>query len=589
MAGTYTEDCLSLSSSFNFGAKETYLVKPFDVYENPTHEAACGMDFGELEDSLREPINALHQSCASFRIKPVWKPYSNYSVTMQTALTLCNDTTLCGRLVPSLKNALCTLNPGRGCKKTLFLRHPASGVVTIHEHPYKTLPRFHLRNMHPILSMIHAKGQPYSFLPQYFKDVLSRIDKLCRSGPAFHSLARFICTPDYLKQKASSRAANLSMALKYKEELDTIVKSNLKLKTVPQPRTRQAELKPRNIIILIEKGIVLIIGSNLHNVHFRLTTTINFQIDHDWDLYRRLSISLAVFRFQHEGNVCPNLLFVGVIVNSDLESDTRGGLRNELRRIGKLSKEAYQYVASLDIEFTTKNLCFIPNQACMEAIFDLFRYNADRSPAMRHRYDSVSSFNNALCILNPSGGCNKTLYLRHPVSGVVTVHEYPYTTLPQIRLRNIHPVMSMLHAKGQSSFVLPSYFKDVLSRMDKLCKSDSAFDSLIRRQPGYRFDQSYFGHKLSDAEKKLSMALRYKEELDTVVMNSNVLRRRRADQQPRPLQPTAFKPWWVTEAQHHVAAVSGCPVLMAEEIKMRSARPEMDLMTATTEGRFFLF
>ncbi|KIY68684.1 hypothetical protein CYLTODRAFT_421431 [Cylindrobasidium torrendii FP15055 ss-10] len=125
-------------------------------------------------------------------------------------------------------------------------------------------------------------------------------------------------------------------------------------------------------------------------------------------------------------------------------------------------------------DFSIVGLCLRPDETCLATLLELFRYNLNANCpwATRRHYSSIPSLRTAFHVLRPNGRCKRTLYLRHPLTGTITSHAYPYSSLPRFRLRTAHPVITMLHADVQAStFPRSSLSSDILRQIADYCQS----------------------------------------------------------------------------------------------------------------------
>ncbi|KIY68683.1 hypothetical protein CYLTODRAFT_489593 [Cylindrobasidium torrendii FP15055 ss-10] len=123
-------------------------------------------------------------------------------------------------------------------------------------------------------------------------------------------------------------------------------------------------------------------------------------------------------------------------------------------------------------DFRNTSLSFCPNETSLTTLFELVRLNTGCPPAMRRHYSSIASLHTALHTVTPDPNYKETLYLRHPSTGNITSHVYPYTSLPDFRLRTAHVVFTILHAHVQT-FGFPTYltYDDTLVRIIRYCRS----------------------------------------------------------------------------------------------------------------------
>ncbi|KIY61659.1 hypothetical protein CYLTODRAFT_459674 [Cylindrobasidium torrendii FP15055 ss-10] len=114
---------------------------------------------------------------------------------------------------------------------------------------------------------------------------------------------------------------------------------------------------------------------------------------------------------------------------------------------------------SLTFSFDTQQLCFRPCDEVIEAILEVYRHNAAcASLESRVRLDEVP----LLCL---SVECSLEvdrkliqypIFTKHPDSGTITNHLYPYTTLPRFTLRSADPGLLSIIAQHVSRLILKS-------------------------------------------------------------------------------------------------------------------------------------
>ncbi|KIY63083.1 hypothetical protein CYLTODRAFT_458432 [Cylindrobasidium torrendii FP15055 ss-10] len=79
---------------------------------------------------------------------------------------------------------------------------------------------------------------------------------------------------------------------------------------------------------------------------------------------------------------------------------------------------------------TPVRFAFVPVDSVLQEIFDLFENNFQSLENARIPFVSVKSFKKAAYTFEPAGNCIDPLFTRHPVTGLVTKHDYPYPRLP---------------------------------------------------------------------------------------------------------------------------------------------------------------
>ncbi|KIY64620.1 hypothetical protein CYLTODRAFT_492950 [Cylindrobasidium torrendii FP15055 ss-10] len=92
---------------------------------------------------------------------------------------------------------------------------------------------------------------------------------------------------------------------------------------------------------------------------------------------------------------------------------------------------------------------FVPDDAALREILDLYSRNSKCNIYKRQRFDQVPALYNPVrysLVHALSQDFNRRIFTRHPITGVVTEHRFPYTTLPEFRL-TAHPCIAHLHAE----------------------------------------------------------------------------------------------------------------------------------------------
>ncbi|KIY64669.1 hypothetical protein CYLTODRAFT_492917 [Cylindrobasidium torrendii FP15055 ss-10] len=168
MEELYTEDCISATPLSHLGTFKSFsMVKPSDKVFFRWHESACGMLPGKFDDSMKDPINTLllDPQCLDY--------FSNLDMSFRPTISCLQvlyalyqfnagcppDARRHYSSVPMLYEASYTLQLKSKFKRTFYLRHPVSGIVTAYRYPYPKFPRFRLLTAHPVMSVIHAVFQ----------------------------------------------------------------------------------------------------------------------------------------------------------------------------------------------------------------------------------------------------------------------------------------------------------------------------------------------------------------------------------------------------------------------------------------------
>ncbi|KIY64621.1 hypothetical protein CYLTODRAFT_492951 [Cylindrobasidium torrendii FP15055 ss-10] len=98
--------------------------------------------------------------------------------------------------------------------------------------------------------------------------------------------------------------------------------------------------------------------------------------------------------------------------------------------------------------FWRGDLAFVPCHTALGSILDFYRRNSRCDVYNRQRFDQVDALSNAVRYTLVHGiarSLDRRLFTRHPVTGVVTEHKFPYITLPEFEL-TAHPCIAHLHA-----------------------------------------------------------------------------------------------------------------------------------------------
>ncbi|KIY64618.1 hypothetical protein CYLTODRAFT_425029 [Cylindrobasidium torrendii FP15055 ss-10] len=112
--------------------------------------------------------------------------------------------------------------------------------------------------------------------------------------------------------------------------------------------------------------------------------------------------------------------------------------------------------------FWRGDLAFVPCNTALCDILDLYRRNTRCDVYKRQRFDQVEVLSNAVrytLVHRILRSLDRRLFTRHPVTGVVTEHKFPYITLPEFEL-TAHPCIAHLHAdilmRRNQEFVSPA-------------------------------------------------------------------------------------------------------------------------------------
>ncbi|KIY62035.1 hypothetical protein CYLTODRAFT_427217 [Cylindrobasidium torrendii FP15055 ss-10] len=162
MGAVYTEDCVSLNGIFG-EAIEHAIYSDSSCYYLRRHEPAVGMQPGELSTYMDHPANRL-------KLQPDVAPhFSSLKICLVPEDAAIRQ--LCqvysknqGRfpanrvvLKPTVSDgAKCVLKPNAEFTTSIYLRHPVTGLVTLHRHPYPAFPTINVRSADTALLTLHA-------------------------------------------------------------------------------------------------------------------------------------------------------------------------------------------------------------------------------------------------------------------------------------------------------------------------------------------------------------------------------------------------------------------------------------------------
>ncbi|KIY61723.1 hypothetical protein CYLTODRAFT_427386 [Cylindrobasidium torrendii FP15055 ss-10] len=155
MATPYTEDCISFTGIFGEPVGFPIFTDP----QNPflrLHELGSGMKSGEIIKSLYEPGNYLYLQ-RDFGARAFFSGHAFVPLdeTLQAMANIYQKNQQClyedrARIKINLDALECTFVAAT-MSRPLFLRHPITGIITKHEHPYPAFPTIRLRTADPIM------------------------------------------------------------------------------------------------------------------------------------------------------------------------------------------------------------------------------------------------------------------------------------------------------------------------------------------------------------------------------------------------------------------------------------------------------
>ncbi|KIY64636.1 hypothetical protein CYLTODRAFT_425045 [Cylindrobasidium torrendii FP15055 ss-10] len=98
-----------------------------------------------------------------------------------------------------------------------------------------------------------------------------------------------------------------------------------------------------------------------------------------------------------------------------------------------------------------KEYAFVPVDGTLQAMIDIYRNNQqcryeDRAP--------INVYGDTLKCTFVISSASQPLFLRHPVTGIITKHEPPYPAFPTIQLRTADPAMVGAKALSQITYTL---------------------------------------------------------------------------------------------------------------------------------------
>ncbi|KIY62995.1 hypothetical protein CYLTODRAFT_426488 [Cylindrobasidium torrendii FP15055 ss-10] len=91
------------------------------------------------------------------------------------------------------------------------------------------------------------------------------------------------------------------------------------------------------------------------------------------------------------------------------------------------------------------HFAFIPTKSVLEDMYELFERNNIAAPNCRVPFYTVQSLENCVCTFEVREGFTEPLYTRHPVTGIVTEHIFPYPQLP-LFTTTAHPCATIFQA-----------------------------------------------------------------------------------------------------------------------------------------------
>ncbi|KIY63082.1 hypothetical protein CYLTODRAFT_446835 [Cylindrobasidium torrendii FP15055 ss-10] len=125
---------------------------------------------------------------------------------------------------------------------------------------------------------------------------------------------------------------------------------------------------------------------------------------------------------------------------------------------------AFEYGAGLDHgEFQTESHCienyvkvqprllpwhgfaFVPVDSVLEEIYAMFEYNFSHPQHTRIRFHCLQSLRDTPYTFEMSGNFRNPLFTRHPITGCIAKHTYPYPKLPLFKTA-AHPCLTLFRA-----------------------------------------------------------------------------------------------------------------------------------------------
>ncbi|KIY68679.1 hypothetical protein CYLTODRAFT_489592 [Cylindrobasidium torrendii FP15055 ss-10] len=163
MADVYFEDCISLTRRFD-QPQRLRIIDLHAVLAVHKQEAAMGMNLGEMKQRLDHPTNILHVLPAfeflhmqlSFRppqhiLERLWELYKYNDTCPLSERQRVEE-------LPEFQDVTYTLEIAPRFREDIYLKHPVTGQIDVHQYPYGDFPRFRLRTAHPAMVAKHAAG-----------------------------------------------------------------------------------------------------------------------------------------------------------------------------------------------------------------------------------------------------------------------------------------------------------------------------------------------------------------------------------------------------------------------------------------------
>ncbi|KIY61720.1 hypothetical protein CYLTODRAFT_427382 [Cylindrobasidium torrendii FP15055 ss-10] len=167
MSTPYTEDCISFTGIFGEPVGFPMLTDPLDSFMR-RHELGSGMKRGETIKSLYEPGNYLYLQ-RDFGARAFFSGHAFVPLdeTLQAMANIYRKNQQClykdrARIKINIDALECTF-VAASTSRPLFLRHPITGIITKHEHPYPAFPTIRLRTADPIMVASKACYQLSTF------------------------------------------------------------------------------------------------------------------------------------------------------------------------------------------------------------------------------------------------------------------------------------------------------------------------------------------------------------------------------------------------------------------------------------------
>ncbi|KIY63989.1 hypothetical protein CYLTODRAFT_493493, partial [Cylindrobasidium torrendii FP15055 ss-10] len=107
------------------------------------------------------------------------------------------------------------------------------------------------------------------------------------------------------------------------------------------------------------------------------------------------------------------------------------------------------FAPKLSEQLFAKGMALVPPDDITQCITDVYSHNAScpKEERVSLKIRACDSLEYTFRVSGSFFGVTPIVYLRNPVTGIVTRHQYPYSAMPPIRLRTADPLLVALRAR----------------------------------------------------------------------------------------------------------------------------------------------